>query len=490
MTPDFSRNDRASPLNAAVYLPDAFVDYMRTVIPPTYDFAEFLQSCQTPLRKSIRFNTLKSCEISRDSLSKQYGWQLSPVPWCEDGAWLAQDEQQAPLGNQFEHLAGLFYIQEASSMLPPMALQFAAGGSLADKTVLDMAAAPGSKTTQLAALMDNSGLLMANEYAASRVKVLFTNLRRCGVYNTLITHHDAIVFGEHMPAMFDAVLLDAPCSGEGTIRKDPDALKNWDLASVERIAQTQRNLIISAFDALKPGGVLVYSTCTLNPIENQAVCQHLLEQAQGHAEVVSLAQLFEGAAALVTAQGYLHVWPQLLDSEGFFVAAFRKSANAPAHPRQPLHKHKYPFTPASRKTEALFDQQLQSQLGITLPDSIRLYQRDNELWLLPTGAAELAGYVKINRTGVKAADLHRNDLRFSHELAVTFGLHSQTAIALDQAQAVSYYQGRDIKEIAINGSGERIVCYRGQPLGLVKCTQRGLKNKLPRELVRDSGLTF
>ncbi|MEZ9706900.1 16S rRNA (cytosine(1407)-C(5))-methyltransferase RsmF, partial [Vibrio breoganii] len=134
------------------------------------------------------------------------------VPWCETGFWITADESEAPLGNTAEHMSGLFYIQEASSMMPPSALF---QGEADYQAVLDTAAAPGSKTTQIAALMNNRGVLVANEYAASRVKVLHANIERCGVRNAALSNFDGRVFGGWLPEQFDAVLLDAPCSGEG-----------------------------------------------------------------------------------------------------------------------------------------------------------------------------------------------------------------------------------------------------------------------------------
>ncbi len=147
----------------------------------------------------------------------------------------------------------------------------------APQRVMDVAAAPGSKTTQIAARMNNEGAILANEFSASRVKVLHANISRCGISNVALTHFDGRVFGAAVPEMFDAILLDAPCSGEGVVRKDPDALKNWSPESNQEIAATQRELIDSAFHALRPGGTLVYSTCTLNQEENEAVCLWLKE---------------------------------------------------------------------------------------------------------------------------------------------------------------------------------------------------------------------
>ena len=234
---------------------------MRDAMPASLSMDSFIDACQRPLRRSIRVNTLKISVSDFLALVEPYAWQLSPIPWCEEGFWIERDDEDFPLGSSAEHLSGLFYIQEASSMLPVAAL-FADNPSFA--RVMDVAAAPGSKTTQIAARMKNQGAILANEYAASRVKVLAANISRCGISNVALTHFDGRVFGAALPEAFDAILLDAPCSGEGVVRKDPDALRNWSIASNEAIAATQREMIDSAFHALRPGGTLVYSTCTLN----------------------------------------------------------------------------------------------------------------------------------------------------------------------------------------------------------------------------------
>jgi 16S rRNA (cytosine1407-C5)-methyltransferase len=256
-------------------LPAAFLEATRAVMPENLSMEDFIAACQRPLRPSLRVNTLKISVPAFLELAALYQWALEPVPWCAEGFWINRHVlDESRLGNALAHLAGLFYIQEASSMLPVTAL-FA--NDTQPALVMDVAAAPGSKTTQIAALMNNQGGILANEYSASRVKVLHANVSRCGVSNTALTHFDGRVFGAALPETFDAVLLDAPCSGEGVIRKDADAMSNWSQESVKDIASTQRELIDSAFHALKPGGVLVYSTCTLNAQENQQVCQWLLE---------------------------------------------------------------------------------------------------------------------------------------------------------------------------------------------------------------------
>lgn len=151
-------------------------------------FDDFLAACQRPLRRSIRVNTLKISVADFLQLTAPYGWTLTPIPWCEEGFWIERDNEDAlPLGSTAEHLSGLFYIQEASSMLPVAAL-FADGN--APQRVMDVAAAPGSKTTQIAARMNNEGAILANEFSASRVKVLHANISRCGISNVALTHFD------------------------------------------------------------------------------------------------------------------------------------------------------------------------------------------------------------------------------------------------------------------------------------------------------------
>lgn len=314
---------------------------MRDAMPTHLSFDAFIAACQRPLRRSLRVNTLKISVADFLQQVAPYGWQLTPIPWCEEGFWIERDDEDSlPLGSTAEHLSGLFYIQEASSMLPVAAL-FADGDM--PQRVMDVAAAPGSKTTQIAARMGNKGGILANEFSASRVKVLHANISRCGISNVALTHFDGRVFGAALPERFDAILLDAPCSGEGVVRKDPDALKNWSPESNQQIAETQRELIDSAFHALRPGGTLVYSTCTLNREENEEVVQWLLARYPQAVEVLPLGTLFPQATEALTAEGFLHVFPQIFDCEGFFVARLKKTAAIEARPAPGYKVGKFPL---------------------------------------------------------------------------------------------------------------------------------------------------
>ena len=180
-------------------------------MPAELAMEDFIAACQRPLRRSLRVNTLKISVADFLALVQDYDWRLEPIPWCAEGFWIERDDEELRLGSAAEHLSGLFYIQEASSMLPVSALF---SGGAAPNRVLDVAAAPGSKTTQIAALMGNQGGIVANEYSASRVKVLHANISRCGVKNAALTHFDGRVFGAALPESFDAILLDAPAQAK------------------------------------------------------------------------------------------------------------------------------------------------------------------------------------------------------------------------------------------------------------------------------------
>ncbi|EQA4112039.1 16S rRNA (cytosine(1407)-C(5))-methyltransferase RsmF [Enterobacter hormaechei] len=468
----------------SVFLPEQFLAQMREALPAHLSFDDFVAACQRPLRRSIRVNTLKISVGAFLDLVSPYGWQLTPVPWCEEGFWIERDDEESlPLGSTAEHLSGLFYIQEASSMLPVAAL-FADGNQ--PERVMDVAAAPGSKTTQIAARMNNRGAILANEFSASRVKVLHANISRCGIHNVALTHFDGRVFGAALPEGFDAILLDAPCSGEGVVRKDPDALKNWSVESNLEIAATQRELIDSAFHALRPGGTLVYSTCTLNRDENEDVCLWLKQRYADAVEFLPLDTLFDSASHAATPEGFLHVFPQIYDCEGFFVARLRKTRAVDPLPAPKFKVGNFPFTPVKGR-EAAQAQAAASKVGLHWDESLRLWMRDKELWLFPVNIEPLIGKVRFSRLGIRLAEIHNKGYCWQHEAVIALA-GSENTFALTHQEAEEWYRGRDVYPEDGPSQDEVIVTYQGYPLGLAKKVGSRLKNSYPRELVRDGRL--
>lgn len=485
--PSFSVSEPTVSISQAAWLPDAFLTVMRDAMPDSLSMESFIAACQRPLRRSLRVNTLKISVADFLTLVAPLGWELTPVPWCAEGFWIntCDDNTGLPLGSYAEHLSGLFYIQEASSMLPVSALF---DGTARPERVMDVAAAPGSKTTQIAARMGDNGMILANEYAASRVKVLHANISRCGIASVALTHFDGRVFGAALPETFDAILLDAPCSGEGVVRKDPEALRNWSPQSNQEIAATQRELIDSAFHALKPGGTLVYSTCTLNQQENQHICQWLLARYPGAVDIDPLTDLFATASAALTPEGFLHVFPQIYDCEGFFVARLRKTATVAPLPAPRYKAGNFPFTPLpGRESRDL--QALAAKSGLHWGDNARLWRRDKEIWLFPVAAEPLFGKVRFSRIGLKLAEQHNKGFRWQHEAVIALaGGQDDACFALNTAEAGEWYRGRDIYPDIPPTRDEVVVTYQGQPIGLAKKVGSRLKNSYPRELVRDGRL--
>ncbi|GAK83211.1 ribosomal RNA small subunit methyltransferase F [Vibrio ponticus] len=476
-------------MHANVFIPEAFLSKMAKIMPSTLSMEDFVAACQRPLRKSIRVNTLKISIAEFLQRAEKKGWQLEPVPWCEEGFWIEADESTVPLGNTAEHMSGLFYIQEASSMMPVSAL-FQADDQY--QSVLDMAAAPGSKTTQIAARMHNEGVLVANEFSSSRVKVLHANIERCGVRNAALSNYDGRVFGGWLPEQFEAVLIDAPCSGEGTLRKDADAMKNWSKESVISIAETQKDLIESAFHALKPGGVMVYSTCTLSREENQEVCLHLKETFGALVEFDNLTHLFPAAEKAITEEGFLHIFPQVYDCEGFFVARIRKLGSAPA-PEVKKRLGKFPFAKASNKAALDIAKQLKQALDVDLPADMDIWLRDNDVWLFPHALEPMLSEFKFSRMGIKIAEAHKKGYRWQHQVATALSNgNEKNSVVLSIEEAREWFMGRDVRPEGQTGKGEVIVKFASEfgndVIGLGKWVGNRVKNGLPRELVRDKNL--
>ncbi len=275
------------------------------------------------LRKSIRVNTLKkSVSEIKKRLSKN--WEIEPIPWCKEGFFIEHKKGRLDVGNTIEHALGYYYVQEAASMIPPVVLDPKPG-----EIVLDACAAPGSKSSQIAQYMKNKGVLIANDVVGQRLAALGINLQRCGVSNSVITQ----MKGERIKGYeFDKVLLDAPCSGTGTIRKSIKTIKWWNPKTIKHIAGMQKKLTLNSFDLLKKGGILVYSTCSLEPEENEGVIDYLLRN-RDEAEVMDIKlNIKHGPAVLEFGKEKydpmikkcLRLWPQDNDTEGFFVAKIKK----------------------------------------------------------------------------------------------------------------------------------------------------------------------
>jgi len=320
------------PDSAKFALKGKFVERYKALLEDRYD--EFIKYSMSYIRKSIRINTLKiSIEEAKKRIEKN--WLLIQVPWCREGFWIdyrideknkGKEEKRYDIGNVLEHMLGYIYVQDAASMIPPVVLQPEPGD-----LVLDMCSAPGSKASQMAAMMNNTGVLIANDLQGSRLKALGINLQRTGVSNVLITQMPGHKFRQ-LTLKFDKVLVDAPCSGTGTIRRSLKTLSMWGVHMVKKMASQQKQLLASGFEALKPGGTIVYSTCTMEPEEDEGVVSWLLSKySNAKLDEIELnikrspAILeFEGEKYSLEVKKCLRIWPQDNDTEGFFVAKVSK----------------------------------------------------------------------------------------------------------------------------------------------------------------------
>lgn len=294
---------------------------------------KYFKSLNTSTINSIRVNTLK---ISPEKLKKRIEekkWIINqPFKNYPEILVIENNLMPGELGRSIEHLLGYYYVQEISSMLPIIALN-----PKPNESLLDLCAAPGSKTTQAAAKMENTGNIIANELQMGRIKVLASNLQRCGVSNTTITKKE----GQHLCQKlnqqnfkFDKILIDAPCSGEGTIKSTPKTLKMWNIHTVKKLSKIQKQLVESAIEILNEGGEMVYSTCTHSPEENEEIVNFILENFP-EMEITKI----ELPKELKTRPGILNwqekeyledvklscrVYPQDNNTEGFFLAKFKK----------------------------------------------------------------------------------------------------------------------------------------------------------------------
>jgi len=295
------------------------------------DEKEFWRIIRTGTPASIRCNTLKiSCEELRKRLEEK-GWKIKQ-PFSEfPEVMIVENRLEAgELGKTREHLLGYYYVQEISSMLPLLALK-----PKPEDIFLDLCASPGSKTTQAGAMMNNKGIFIANDSDFKRIKILSANLERCGVMNAIVTRKDGVQLCETLERKtnlrFDKILVDVPCSGEGTLRKSPKTLLRWNLKVIQKLSRIQKKLALSALKILKPGGEMIYSTCTLSPEENEEVIDFLKKNFEIEIEKIELPVKtrcgiceFEGKKFHADVKNACRLWPQDNNTDGFFLCKVRK----------------------------------------------------------------------------------------------------------------------------------------------------------------------
>jgi tRNA (cytosine49-C5)-methyltransferase len=312
-----------------------FKQRMQKLLPEKEDFQDYLKILKIPPVRSIRCNTLKISPEKLKSRLEKKDWKIKQ-PWKSNPEVMVVENNLEPgeLGRAEEHLLGYYYIQELASMLPIIALK-----PKPNELILDLAAAPGSKTTQAAAEMNNSGTIIANEISMGRLRILASNLERCGVTNTIITRKEGAALCKRLKKYnpeikFDKILVDAPCSGEGTLRSSYKTYNMWNMKNVQKaLPQIQKRLFKAAFDLLKVNGELIYSTCTHAPEENETIVNWALEEFQEQIEIQKIQLPIKCRQGIESWQDQSYnkeikkvcrVYPQDNNTEGFFISKFKK----------------------------------------------------------------------------------------------------------------------------------------------------------------------
>ena len=461
---------------------------------PFTDVAALKAISEERLRKSIRVNTLK-CSVERFvRYAQERGWALEKVPWCEEGFFIEREERDRALGRDVLHLLGHFYMQEAASMLPVVLLDPQPG-----ETILDMSAAPGSKTTQIGARMQGRGVVVANDVQEKRLWTLKSALHRSGVHNVIVTKKVGQWFGRHMTEAFDRVLCDAPCTAQGTARKDSDALTYSSEGNVLKMARLQEALLESAVHAAKVGGTIVYSTCTLTPEENEMLVQKILNKFCDQLEVVPIADAWAkqaiGASRRVqdwiaetyklqaTNYALVRLWPHEHDVEGFFAAVLRKVK--PTKYREEFQRVDFQEVRLPEGRQEAFARYLAQKFGAPfLAEDNVLYERGEELILTNRACADFPLPVQNYSLGLPfGRRIVDGKVRLSNEVASLRGQSAtKNIIRLTDGQRDLVLEGKDIPCDA-SLDGDCVLLWRDIALGLGLARDGLLKNRLSRWVV-------
>lgn len=436
-------------------LPEAFLEKMKRLLGEEYQ--AFIESYERERVLGLRLNPLKwnaedkkrkegqngsRPDIDRMGIEEQFG--LEKIPWAREGYYY---EEQARPGKHPLHEAGAYYIQEPSAMAAAELLNPKPG-----EIILDLCAAPGGKTTQIAGRMNQAGLLVSNEIHPARAKILSQNVERMGIGNVVVTNEDSRTLLDHFPEFFDKILVDAPCSGEGMFRKDQQARQEWSPENVRLCARRQAELLDHAAGMLKKGGRLVYSTCTFSPEENEGSIQAFLKQ---HHEFVPEEEVPDGfsffghgrpewiEAGTPKLSKTFRIWPHKTKGEGHFLAVLRKE-NLEQKPEtagwpgeEYRKKNRRAEEKVGKKDKRVWEvwekwrQFAETELFISSIDrNVETVKAERSVWetgrpimfgeqlyVIPSETADIKG-LKVLRPGLHLGEYKKNRFEPSHSLAL------------------------------------------------------------------------
>ncbi|MBS1427664.1 MAG: NOL1/NOP2/sun family putative RNA methylase [Agathobacter sp.] len=474
-------------------LPIEFEKKMKAFLGNEWD--DFLYSYDNNRFQALRFNTLKvQSQEERMRILKVLGISSDKrVSWANEAYYF--DENVRP-GKHPYHEMGLYYIQEPSAM--------SAAALLAPKPgmrVLDLCAAPGGKSTQLATYLGDSGLLVSNEINTQRSRILSQNIERMGIKNAIVTNEDSFVLASHFPGFFNAIQVDAPCSGEGMFRKLPEAIEQWSMENVAICAARQKEILDNAAVMLKPGGVIVYSTCTFSKEENEDVIEYFLER---HPDF--------------TLEEMERFWPHKVDGEGHFVAKLvrRGSVNEfgadydvcedscnkvedtglkvdrktkkNKNSKNRKNETKPALTKENMKLLSEFlDETISEDMAAWIKNS-RLVMFGEQLYRLPDMEVDIKG-LKVQRAGLHIGEFKKQRFEPSHSLALALKLNDAknlVKLTCDNPQTIGFFNGQSVvlsdEQTAECKKGWALVCVDGYTAGWGKVNGTQVKNHYPKGL--------
>ncbi len=468
-------------------LPDKFKERFRKMLGEE-ELSRYEACLQSPMEHGLRVNTLR---MSPEEFQRLSPWKLEPIPWCKSGFYLGEDAAENPPSRHPFYYAGAYYLQEPSAMLPAAALPIEPGDR-----VLDLCAAPGGKSTALAEKLEGTGFLLSNDISASRAKALIKNLELFGASNAVVTAETPKRLAEHFPDFFDKILIDAPCSGEGMFRKQAAMIHDWTEEKPKEYAALQREIVGHAIRMLRPGGMLLYSTCTYAPEEDEGTVSCLLNLPEAGEKQLGLMKIplhdgfLPGNASWLSEEDRallpegtdlsdtVHLYPHRLRGEGHFAALFisraeKTDTGADAANKQSVKTAKLPaeyteFEALIRKERPAGDVVFREGYLSLQPEVDRLESR-------------LAG-LRVLRRGLYLGEIRKNRYEPSQALAMTLraGEFANTLrLSAEDERVLRYLRGETLDygpEEA--GDGWTLVTVEGLPLGFGKAKNGSLKNKL------------